>query len=80
MKMGQQSSYSAELTDQNKSLWLWSASTPVSLQASRDLSFKAGLLTKMSSLGGVALQPEFISPLPRCDPTYSPKLFLQVLG
>lgn len=78
--MRQQSRYSTELTDQNKSLLLWSASTPVSLQASRDLRFKAGLLAKMSSLGGVALQLKFISPLHRCDPTYSPKLSLQGPG
>lgn len=63
-----------------KSLLLCTASAPVSLRASRGLSFKAGLLAKMSSLGGVALQPEFISPVPRSDPTYSPKLSLQAPG
>ena len=63
-----------------KSLLLWTASTPVSWQANRDLSFKADLLAQRSSLGGEALQPEFISPLPGSDATYSLKLSLQAPG
>ena len=57
--VGEWSRQQAELRAQRKSLLLW---IPPTLQISRDLSFKIGLLSSRISLG-VTLQPEFI----RCD-------------
>ena len=79
-KGGQHSRHETELRAQRKIAGAMDSTHSYKAAGQQGLSFKAGLIAKMSSFGGMALQPEFISPHPRSGSVYSPKLSLQASG